>query len=92
MERKHDPHDRRQLRCGLTPLADGLMAKICESARLRTRRLLSELSGDELHVVEQAMQLLIRSALRSASAKSASAKVTVAQAMGFQPVRVAVLS
>jgi DNA-binding MarR family transcriptional regulator len=71
VERQHDTQDRRQLRCILTPLAEGLMARICESARLRTRRLLAELSEDELQTVEQAMQLLIRSALRSAPPGSA---------------------
>jgi DNA-binding MarR family transcriptional regulator len=68
VERQHDLQDRRQLRCVLTPQAEGLMASICESHRLRTRRLLAELSRDELHTVEKAMQLLIRSALRTASA------------------------
>jgi len=67
VERQHDPHDRRLLRCVLTPQAEGLMTRICESARLRTRRLLSGLSEQELQTVEQAMQLLIRSARRSSS-------------------------
>ena len=64
--RQHDIQDRRQHRCLLTPMAQEMLARICESARLRTRRLLAELKEDELHVVEQGMQLLIRSALRSA--------------------------
>jgi DNA-binding MarR family transcriptional regulator len=67
VERQHDTQDRRQLRCVLTAQAEGMMARIGESARLRTRRLLVELSEDELRTVENAMQLLIRSALRSTS-------------------------
>jgi DNA-binding MarR family transcriptional regulator len=73
VERQHDTQDRRQLRCVLTPLAEDLLARICESARLRTRRLLAELSGDELHIVEQAMQLLISSARRIAAPAQISA-------------------
>ena len=68
VERHHDKQDRRQYRCLLTPLAESFLTRICESARLRTRRLLSELSDAELHTVEQAMELLIRSALRSSAA------------------------
>jgi DNA-binding MarR family transcriptional regulator len=67
VERQHDLHDRRQLRCVLTPQAEELMARICESSRLRTRGLLAELSEEELQTVEKAMQLLIRSALRTTS-------------------------
>jgi DNA-binding MarR family transcriptional regulator len=71
VERQHDAQDRRQHRCVLTAMAQDMMERICESARLRTRRLLTELSEDELHIVEQGMQLLIRSALRSSRAKTA---------------------
>jgi DNA-binding MarR family transcriptional regulator len=71
VERQHDAHDRRQHRCVLTAMAQDMMQRICESARLRTRRLLAGLSKDELHIVEQGMQLLIRSALRSSRAKTA---------------------
>lgn len=70
VERQHDPIDRRQLRCVLTPDAQAMLMRICESARLRTRNLLGELTDDELRTVEKAMELLIRAALRNSSPPS----------------------
>ncbi|MFN0074519.1 MAG: MarR family transcriptional regulator [Chloroflexota bacterium] len=65
VSRQHDPLDRRLHRCVLTSEAQALLERICESARLRTRRLLLELSLAELQVVEEGMELLIRAALRN---------------------------
>ena len=70
VERQPDLQDRRQHRCVLTLEGQEMLARVCEASRLRTRRLLSELSEPNLRVVEQAMQLMIQAALQSAPRES----------------------
>jgi DNA-binding MarR family transcriptional regulator len=70
VERQLDAQDRRQHRCELTPEGQEMLARVREASRLRTRRILSELTHTELKVVEQAMELMIRAALRSAQQQS----------------------
>ena len=70
VERQLDAQDRRQHRCALTLEGQEMLARVREASRLRTRRILSELTHPELQVVEQAMELMIRAALRSAHQQS----------------------
>jgi DNA-binding MarR family transcriptional regulator len=70
VERQLDAQDRRQHRCALTLEGQEMLARVRESSRLRTRRILSELTHPELQVVERAMELMIGAALKSAPQQS----------------------
>jgi DNA-binding MarR family transcriptional regulator len=66
VERREDPQDRRQHRCRLAPAGQQLLASHYEAARIRNRHLLETLSVEELEVVLDSIQILVRAAERLA--------------------------
>ena len=62
VDRREDPLDRRQQRCRLTPSGQELLARLHESGRWQSQSLLTVMSEDELRLVGQAVEILIRAA------------------------------
>jgi DNA-binding MarR family transcriptional regulator len=60
--RTEDLHDRRVRRIGLTKAGGELIGGIITAGADRQRKLLSRLSADELSLIAQAMQVLVRAA------------------------------
>jgi len=58
--REDDPDDRRAVYCRLSELGQSMLNQLWESARERTRQMLTELSIDELEVVNQALKILLK--------------------------------
>jgi len=58
--REDDPEDRRVVLCRLTEDGQKMIIQLWQSARERTRKLLSALSASELKVVDQALGYLLR--------------------------------
>jgi DNA-binding MarR family transcriptional regulator len=72
VDRREDPHDRRQHRLRLAPDGDRLLTRFFEGSRARSRRLFAELPEHELEVVLQGIRYLIRAAERLTSAPLAA--------------------
>ncbi|WP_433827091.1 MarR family winged helix-turn-helix transcriptional regulator [Actinoplanes sp. CA-015351] len=66
--RAEDMHDRRVRRIGLTKAGTEVIDGIITAGVSRQRHLLSRLSADELSIVSQAMDLLLREAAACATA------------------------
>lgn len=67
VERREDPHDRRQHRCSVTPPGRGLLEHLSEGMRVRTRRLLQMLTEEELEMLLRSIEALLRAAERAAA-------------------------
>lgn len=67
VDRREDPHDRRQHRCSVTPAGHGLLEHLSEGIRVRTRRLLQLLTEPELEMLLHSIEALLRAAEREAS-------------------------
>jgi DNA-binding MarR family transcriptional regulator len=65
--RHEDPQDRRVRRITLTPAGADLIGTIINAGADKQRRLLDRLDADELHVLAQAMNLLVRAATEDAT-------------------------
>lgn len=68
--RREDPADRRQHRCRPTAAGQELLARLYESGRWRSRSLLAVLSEDDLRMVRQTVEILIRAAEQVTAAAS----------------------
>ena len=62
VDRREDPFDRRQQRCRLTPAGQELLARLYESRSWQLQRLMAVMSEDELWLIGQAVEILIRAA------------------------------
>jgi DNA-binding MarR family transcriptional regulator len=58
--RENDPDDRRAVRCKLSQHGQDILNQLWNSARERTRQMLSVLSIDELRVVNESLQILLK--------------------------------
>jgi DNA-binding MarR family transcriptional regulator len=58
--REDDPNDRRVVFCRLSEHGQQVLNGLWSSARERTRQMLSVLSADELGIVEQALEILLK--------------------------------
>lgn len=60
LERKADADDRRVIHCGFTENGQMVLNQLWNSARKRTKQILDELTLEELGVVQQALELLLK--------------------------------
>jgi DNA-binding MarR family transcriptional regulator len=58
--REDDPNDRRVVSCRLSESGQQILNGLWSSARERTRQMLSVLSADDLGIVEQALEILLK--------------------------------
>jgi DNA-binding MarR family transcriptional regulator len=58
--REDDPNDRRVVFCRLSAHGQQILNQLWSSARARTRQMLSVLSAEDLKVVEQALEILLK--------------------------------
>ncbi|GGQ39040.1 MarR family winged helix-turn-helix transcriptional regulator [Couchioplanes azureus] len=66
--RAEDPHDRRVRRISLSPAGHELISRIITAGAERQRKLLTRLTGEELHTVRDAMAALVRVAMEDSAA------------------------
>jgi DNA-binding MarR family transcriptional regulator len=71
IERREDPHDRRQHRCQATAAGSELVRKFFEGTQAQNRELLTALSDAELQTVLQALKILIDAAGRARASATA---------------------
>ena len=58
--RENDPDDRRAVWCKLSERGQEMLDQLWDSAQARTRQMLAVLSVDELKIVNQALQILLK--------------------------------